>query len=387
MRAAFVTNYFNHHQKFLADALYNLLGDGNYYLIETTDIPEFRQKLGYQKCSAPYLLRYGENTQEKTEKIIATFDAVIYTSGPRIPIKPIRNRYRDGKLTFCYSERRYKSISRYLKYPIYTLISHYVNKGYLLCASAFAARDYHLSGMSLGKCFRWGYFPEVKMYDDINTIISSKKSNAATSKTISILWVARLIGLKHPEALVSLAEKLKRDNYDFEVNIIGNGELEQNIKKSITSNNLENHIHLLGSMKPDEVRKHMEKADIFLFTSDRNEGWGAVLNESMNSACAVVASDAIGATPYLLKDGENGLIYKSGCNEELYQKVKYLIDNPEQRRKLQERAYKTLAEVWNPQNAAQRFIKLIGILQQGKTTPYTDGPCSPAPFIRQRGIL
>ena len=36
----------------------------------------------------------------------------------------------------------------------------------------------------------------------------------------------------------------------------------------------------------------MEQADIYLFTSDRNEGWGAVANEAMNSACAMVA-DAI----------------------------------------------------------------------------------------------
>ena len=34
----------------------------------------------------------------------------------------------------------------------------------------------------------------------------------------------------------------------------------------------------------------MEKADIFLFTSDRREGWGAVANEAMNSACALVVS-------------------------------------------------------------------------------------------------
>lgn len=51
-------------------------------------------------------------------------------------------------------------------------------------------------------------------------------------------------------------------------------------------------------MKASEVRSYMEKADIYLFTSDFNEGWGAVLNESMNSGCAVVASHAIGSVPF-----------------------------------------------------------------------------------------
>ena len=56
----------------------------------------------------------------------------------------------------------------------------------------------------------------------------------------------------------------------------------------------------------------MEQADVFLFTSNYLEGWGAVLNEAMNSACAVVAGHGIGAVPFLLKHGKNGLVYKTG---------------------------------------------------------------------------
>jgi hypothetical protein len=36
-------------------------------------------------------------------------------------------------------------------------------------------------------------------------------------------------------------------------------------------------------MPPEEVRVHMEQSNIYLFTSDFGEGWGAVLNEAMNS--------------------------------------------------------------------------------------------------------
>ena len=79
----------------------------------------------------------------------------------------------------------------------------------------------------------------------------------------------------------------------------------------IREKKLEDCVHMLGAMSPDEVRKHMEQANIFLFTSDRNEGWGAVLNEAMNSGCAVVASHAIGSVPYLIKNGNNGYIYEN----------------------------------------------------------------------------
>ena len=383
MKVAFLTNYYNHHQKFLADEMYKTLGEGNYYLIETTEIPEFRQKLGYKKATAPYLLKYNKDTQEHIEEILDSFDVVIHTSGPWLPAKPIRERYKSGKMTFCYSERRYKSISRYLKYPIHCCASYYINRGYLLCAGAFVARDYRLVRISPERCFRWGYFPEVKLYDDINSLIASKDSNANATKKISILWCGRLIKWKHPEAAVYVAERLRDDGYDFEMNIIGGGSLEKQIKESIIKKRLEKNIHFLGSMSPGKVRECMDNSDIFLFTSDRNEGWGAVLNESMNSACAVVASDAIGAVPFLIKNGDNGLVYRNGDNEDLYQKVCFLIDNPEKRRQLQITAYETLCNEWTPSEAAQRFITLVKHIQKGEAPPFTTGPCSISPIYHK----
>ena len=46
MRIAFITNFYNHHQKPLADAMYAALGD-DYYFIETAPIPEERLNMGW----------------------------------------------------------------------------------------------------------------------------------------------------------------------------------------------------------------------------------------------------------------------------------------------------------------------------------------------------
>ena len=111
----------------------------------------------------------------------------------------------------------------------------------------------------------------------------------------------------------------------------------------------------------------MEAADIFLFTSDFNEGWGAVLNEAMNSACAVVASHAIGSVPFLLHEGENGLIYKNGDENGLLDRVVQLIEQPEMRKRLGRKAYQTLTEQWNAEIAAERFLQLSEALLQGRS--------------------
>jgi len=102
-----------------------------------------------------------------------------------------------------------------------------------------------------------------------------------------------------------------------------------------------------------------------------------VLNESMNSGCAVVASRAIGAVPFLVEDNGNGMIYPS-CNvDALFGKVKTLLEDPDQQRKLGAAAYETMTEVWNGEVAAQRLCRLIEeLLQNGKPNLYKTGPCS-----------
>ena len=379
MKIAFITNFYNHHQKFLADALYSLVGD-DYYFIETSPITEERLNMGWGGEEKPsYVLQnyLDEVSRNKCQNIIDTADVVIVGNAPH---SMLETRLKNGKLSFIYTERLYKTGIPHVKLPYYFLrnLKNYIRfkNFYVLCASAYAPLDFSRTFSFIGKTYKWAYFTEVKKYDNIDTVISSKNKN-------SILWVARFIGFKHPEYAVEVAKRLKADGYDFELNMIGNGELEENIKALIESNDLSGCVKMLGSMKPTEVREHMEKSEVFLFTSDRNEGWGAVLNESMNSACAVVASRAIGSVPFLLRDGENGYMYKDGDIDGLYNKVKQLLDNAENRKRIAKNAYLTMAEEWNAENAAKKFVDICERAMNGeyKPFPYKNGVCSKAKIL------
>ena len=196
----------------------------------------------------------------------------------------------------------------------------------------------------------------------------------------SILWAGRLIGWKHPDASIELAASLKKKGYSFKISIIGNGEMEAQLREMIRSKGVEDCVEMLGAMSPDEVRAHMESADVFLFTSDFNEGWGAVLNESMNSGCAVVASHAIGSVPFLIKDGVNGLIYENGNQKHLEKQVCRLLDDDAYRRKTGENAYATISDTWN---ASGRFVELAREIIKGNSVQnlFKDGPCSSAEIL------
>ena len=158
--------------------------------------------------------------------------------------------------------------------------------------------------------------------------------------------------------------------------------MSNKIASMIREKKLEDCVHMLGAMSPEEVRQHMEEANIFLFTSDQNEGWGAVLNEAMNSGCAVIASNMVGPAPFLIRDGVNGLIYKYGDKDDLVRKMIYLLDDATRAKNLGREAYAAITKVWNAQTAANRLKELISCIELRKLeTMYNCGPLSAAETI------
>ena len=373
MKVVFVSNYFNHHQKPVCDAFYSRCGE-DFRFVATETMPQERQALGYVPLTAPYVVNaWGDDRpRQMAEALIDGADVVITGSAPE---SLLRGRIRAGKLLFRYSERPLKEGNDPLKYlprlVKWHLRSPMTKPIYMLCASAYTAPDYARFGLFRNRCYRWGYFPETKRYDDIGALMEGKDP-------ASILWVGRMIDWKHPDDALEVAGRLRRAGCCFKMTMIGMGDMEQQLRARIAAYGLTDCVHLLGSMKPEEVRTHMEKAGIFLFTSDKNEGWGAVLNESMNSGCAVVGCEAIGSVPYLIRSGENGLTYAPGDVDGLYEQVKFLLDQPEARRELGAAACRTITESWNAETAVERFLELAGRILAGEKSPdgYAAGPCS-----------
>lgn len=365
----------NHHQRSLSLALASHPGV-EYRFIATEPFTGAGVSVGYRDMNKedPFILRPYESETAKAEAIAFCRDADVVIIGSA-PDEYVVDRLAEGKLTFRYWERffkqgRWRILDPRVLLQSYRTHTRYRKKNlYMLCASAYTAPDCRFIFAYPQKTYKWGYFPAVKDYSSIDEVLENKKKN-------SILWVGRMIGWKHPEAALKIAKRLRDEGCEFQMELIGTGAMENDLKNFIAQNGLSDRVRLLGAMPPKEVRHHMEESEIYLFTSDRGEGWGAVLNESMNSACADVASGAIGSVPYLLKNGENGLIYRDGNLDDLYEKVKFLLDHPEERVAYGKAAYKTLTDVWNANVAAERLLTLIETLKTGKDSPFVDGPCS-----------
>ena len=377
MQVTFYSNFLNHHQTPFCDEMFKQL-KGNFTFVSTEKIPLSFIQNGYKDFSdyTYNLNSYIDDTNlGKAFHLGLSSDIVIFGAAPEIFI---RERIRQNRLTFRYSERIFKKGVWKLLNPRFlysVLCQHTLTQSknlYMLCAGAYAANDLDLVLAYPGKKLKWGYFTEVEELK-IEKGIAQKPTEC-----IEIIWVARFISWKHPELAVKLAHELKKRGFDFHLKMIGDGELVPSIKKLINKMNVSDCVSLVGSLTNNEVRNYMLKSNIFIFTSDRNEGWGAVLNEAMSYGCAVVASNNIGSVPYLIEHKKNGLVFKSCSSLDLLNQTESLINDKVFRDKLGKNAYNTLANEWSPKKASENFLILARSILNGKIITIEKGPCSKA---------
>lgn len=381
-KVVFYSNFLNDHQLPFCLAMKELLGDGFVFVAtERSDgagvsagITDLSKNIDFCLCS----YESPENEKEAL-RLAAESDVVIFGSAPEVYFRESLKNATGNKLVFRYSERLFKPmygrcIKRDVCFAINAIRYRFKNY-YLLSAGAYSAADFHKLFMPKNKMFKWGYFPDVggKSEKELLKLKGGERPQ--------MLWAGRMIDWKHPEYAVMLADKLKRAGYDFFLKLIGS-ECEYDKVVALSKElDVTDRVEFLGSVPRNRVIEEMEKSKIFLFTSNKNEGWGAVLSEAMASGCACVSDRKIGAAQYLIEDGRNGFTYNDF--DELVTKTKVLLDDPEGTKKMGEAAKRTMDEEWNAENAARKLVGLCEAITERRPQDITkQGVCSRSEIIK-----
>lgn len=375
MKVVFISNYINHHQIPFCNACYKQWEE-DFVFIQTQPMEQERLDMGWSRAGEGllYVLCFYEQEKRCRELIL---ESDVLLAGWNDKEELVQQRLNAGKLTIRISERLYregqwKAISpKGLIHKYKEHIRYRKQSAYLLCAGAYVASDFHLIHAYPGKMMKWGYFPETRIYSEEQLMEMKEKDG------IHIVWAGRFIPLKHPEYMIRLA----KDVPGCHIHMIGSGEMEQQLKDSAQKQGLEDRITFYGFRTPEQVRGIMEKCHIHVFTSNHLEGWGAVVNEAMNSGCVVVANVEAGAVPYLIHQGINGLAYPAGRYKKMKEAVEYMIRHPGQRKTMAWAAYRTIRDLWNAERAAKALQRMIEGIGRGDWEPEKEGPLSPAPVI------
>lgn len=379
MTIIIISNFITPHQTSLCERLLSFHGV-ELFFIECQIIDKTKLPIGWRVLdNKSYVVNHKKYCDQIDfyQKKIVDADIVIIGAAP---ISIVAERNRQGKLIFLYSERIYKCISEQLKRPLHWLKFHRVYNAnpnmFLLCASAFAAEDYQSIGCFKNKTYKWGYFTNIPSeYCSVNT-------DGNNERPVRMMWCSRFINWKHPELPLLLAKELKNVGYGFQIDMYGTGELLDHFKEYAEKLGVNDCVTFIGTKPNDEIHQAMREHDIFLFTSDKNEGWGVVCNEAMSNGCVVVASHAIGSVPYLIQHRATGVIYESNKLSSLIKQVKWLLDNPKKMTIISRNGYERMKSVWSPQNAAKRLLELSDDIINRGYKDIIDGPCSKASVLK-----
>lgn len=363
MTISFFSNFLNHHQLPLCLEFIKQIGSDNFVFVACEPIHQERIQMGYEDMNAkyPFVLRAYESKQyyQNAVKLAEESDVAIIGSADSLFTQI---RAKKNKLTFIFAERIFKNGFWHVFYPptawkIYKSYTQYRNKNfYILCASAFAAHDFSMCGFPIKKCLKWGYFPEFKPYN-----YSKPKSDK-----IRIMWCGRMLWWKHPEHAIEVAKILKSRRIPFELLMVGEGEMVNTIVRMIKRYHLESEVTLKGFMSPIDIREQMLHSHLYLFTSGKQEGWGVVLSEAINSQCAIIANINAGSTKFLL-NASNAFLY-DGTIKNLNDVVNTISQSDMS--KYASMAYEYLEKNWTPQKAVNNLLSFIN----NEIIP--NGPCS-----------
>jgi glycosyltransferase involved in cell wall biosynthesis len=352
MKFIFLTNQASYHQMHFARAMADQLGADNFRIVFQKPTSTARAEMGWKDdYTEDYILRFWLQADE-VHKWIAKADVVIQG---RFPIKFLKQRIDNGKLTFACQERLWKkrpTLGRKL-----SRLGHFyknyvsVNKPnyQFLAIGYYAAKDLNDMGFFKGRSWQYGYFIDSPTYQP-----------RPASSTLTLLWCARFSDVKQPHIALDIAQGLKLAGLDVVLTMIGDGDLRANIEEQIKQRNLVDEVRLLGWQTQDEVREHMMRTDLFLMTSHHGEGWGLVVNEAMSYGAAVIANAELGSAACLIEHSETGLLYQDGNLPDLLNELAQM--SLDKLRGLGENAHAHMHECWSSEVAAQRTIALANAL-------------------------
>ncbi len=368
MKIVFVSGFLNNHLLPLCDELTKKC---DFSFVATQDW----QTKGYNRSAihCDYVLNYYESgSKQRIERIVREADVGIF-GGSSDSLLEIRKL--TGKLSFIYTERLFKRGKWQILIPNTRAVYHMRFKKnnsnvYVLCASSYVSEDLRLLSFPEERCFKFGYFPKTE-YHNLANLIQRKSHNK-----LKLLYVGRLLKLKRVKDILNCCRYLKASGFDFELKIIGDGPERTKIEKTMYKLGLVSCVEILGEKSPHEVAQYMCDSSILYFSSNKREGWGAVVNEALSYACLVIASNACGSTKYIIESGYNGAVYPVGQPYEMYKRTVELWKS-ENLEHMYQNAYKSISDLWNAEVAAKRLVEISTRIIEGKsTTVFNFGPLS-----------
>ena len=161
-------------------------------------------------------------------------------------------------------------------------------------------------------------------------VIESKVLQPKQPGVVKLLFVGRLVYYKGIEVLI----RSMRAVNNAELFIVGSGKLEASLKNEVHRSGMENKIHFLGALPPEDLLAAYCDCDVFIFPSIANsEAFGICQLEAMYYGKPVINTSLPTAVPTVSLHGVTGLTVPPGDTVALAAAVNTLVKDNVLRKK------------------------------------------------------
>jgi glycosyltransferase involved in cell wall biosynthesis len=376
VKILYITTNLSHHELPVALEIAKLIGAENFCYAAMFPLHPGRSKMGWKSPDEPCWVIKPYKSRIESEKMkVFEKNADIIICNQRL-MHLFLSRIKRKKHTFYMSERwfrppfgKYRMLSPKFLWLIFQLRKvsqssyfHYLSIG------QDAGRDLRCIAKFKNPIRNWGYF---------TSVLSNKCFCHNMNSEFTALWAGRMLKLKQVDCLIGAVKSLLAEGISLKLLLVGSGNQKSKLMGLVSKNNLSENIKFLEPMSTNDLRKLMNRVNVYVLPSNASEGWGAVVNEAMSEGLPVIVCKDAGSAKSLIRNCENGFLFESGNVTQLTSILKLLIEDDKLRLAVAEKGLDTITNLWSPQKAALRVVTLCDSLMNNSSHPvYKDGPCS-----------
>lgn len=188
--------------------------------------------------------------------------------------------------------------------------------------------------------------------------IDFEKSSWLNNDQLNILLIAKFQSYKNHDALIQALAEIPYSHYHLRVvgDYTGTDNYTLRILNELEKNEL--NYELMGYVDHSKIGEEYAKADVLILPSSY-EMHGYVVNEAIAYGIPLIISSETG-TKCLVRDGENGYIFKAKSSSDLRSKIELLIDGGDKLLKeFSAKAKEVYSEELSPQTFLGRYHDIL----------------------------
>jgi L-malate glycosyltransferase len=154
-----------------------------------------------------------------------------------------------------------------------------------------------------------------------------KRQQLKRNSVLKLVCTRRFESVFDHFTILNALSIIKAKGIDFKMAFVGDGSLLDKTKQLTTKLGLSDKVHFMGKIQNDSLPEVLAQNDIYLSAS-LWDGASLSLLEAMSAGLFPIVSD-INANSQWIKNGDNGLLHKTGDAEDLANCILRLLENPE----------------------------------------------------------